>query len=257
MKQTLLLITLLMVSWLGVNAPLHAQDADALVKKCVETMGGEEAVSNFADFKAEGRMTMSFGPRQMNGTFTQYTVGNKSYFKMEVKFGSRNFLVIRAFDGKQAWMDRMGSIADQPVLNDQSRLDHGIDLLINKDAVFSMGSNTEIDGKKVLAVEALYKNKKTTFYIGSEDYMVKEIQYSDLFFNRNEVKESLEKRMRFSDYKKLGNGLFPHKWVTFNKGQKEGELTMEKITLKPEVTAQLFARPDQAPDLRDGDERLH
>jgi hypothetical protein len=243
---------------LGLQSTLSAQAANAgdIVKKCVAALGGEDAIKNFADFKGVGDMKAYFGSRELPGTVTIIRKGLKNRTEAEVKFGSQTMSMIQAYDGKDAWMSFRGNIVNQPALNSQSDADHTMALLVEASATFALGQGTEIDGKKAAAVDVTFKGKKTTFFIDQEDHLVREIVFKDTYFGQNNVKETMEKRIRLKDYKKAGAGLFPHTWTFYEKGQKRIFASFNTVTFGAEISADKFARPDQAPDLRVMEERL-
>lgn len=250
------IITLLLVA-IVMTVGLWAQDAKELVKKCVDTIGGEEAVQKYMDFSAEGKMIISVRMMELSGQLKTIQKQRKSWTKAKVVFGSNEFVSIQAYDGQKAWMEQMGMIADQPSLNSETALDHAITLLIQKDAEFSTAKETEIEGKKVIGVIVKYKGKETTFYIDPEANTVVEMVYKDYFFGQNETKELVERRIRYSDYKNIGGVLFPMKHTAFDKGKKLIEMTFEKVTFSPDVSADIFNRPDRKPDLRYMEEMLY
>jgi outer membrane lipoprotein-sorting protein len=240
-----------------ISLTAQTQDAADIVKKCVAAMGGETALKNFTDFKGEGEVKASFGTREFSGTYVRTQKGEKFHTRVEIQFGSSKFALVQAFDGKVSWMDRMGTIADRPALNAKSDADHTVELLLKKDAAFTLDKETEIEGKKAVGIVASYKGKKTTFFIDKEAYTILEIVFKDEYYSMKQVKETIEKRTRYKNYKKKGGMLFPYTWVFYSKGKKAMEGHFKTITFNPQIPADTFARPDQELDLRTSDERLH
>lgn len=232
--------------------PVSAQGNKAadIVAKTVAALGGEKAIKAFEHFEAEGSVKVTFGTREMAGTIRVVQQGPKLYKRVKMTFGSREFLIIQSYDGKVNWRDMMGTISDEPTLNNESDLDHTMNLLIRKGAVYSLGKETEIDGKKAVGVVAEYKGKKTTFFIDKQNFMVLEIVFKDLYFGRKAVKELIGKRIRYKDFKKKDGFLFPFTTLFYQKGKKKLELMFSTINFNPKVQASLFQRPDKAPDLR-------
>lgn len=236
---------------------LSAQDPKEIVEKCVNALGGEEAVKKFFDFKVKGEVKISLRGMELTGKLEAIQKGNRMWRRSEVTFGKDVFVVLLAYDGKTAWMDRMGTIVDQPSLNYESDLAHELNLLIEKDAVFSLGKEKEIEGKKAAGIEVDYKGKKTTFYIDLESYTVSEIVFKDLYFGEKYTKEMLEKRIRYDDYKKMDGVLFPTKVFVYQEGKKFAELHYDEVVFNPEVALAKFERPDQELDLRYREEMIH
>lgn len=250
-------IVLITILTLMTAAGLWSQTPDEIVKKCIDAMGGEETIKKHLDFKAEGEMKMTYGMMEFAGKIEAIRKNRKSWNKIKVTFQGTEIVAFTAFDGKKGWMDRMGTIADQPALNSESELDHTPLLLLEKDAVFTAVKETEIEGKKVIGIEADFKGKKTTFFIDRENYTLMEIVYKDLYYGMNQVKETMEKRTRYADYKKFNGVLFPATTIMFQKGKKAMEMRFDNIVFNPTVSADIFKRPDQELDLRYSEEMIH
>jgi len=237
---------------LSTALPVSAQGAQAkdLVTKAVTAIGGEKAIQVFENFEGEGDIKVTYFGREMAGTIKLVRQGRKRYQKVKIAFGSREFLVTEAYDGKVTWRDMMGTLADQPSLNNESDQDHTVSLLIKKGVKYTMGKETEIEGKKAVGVVAEYKGKKTTFFFDKTNFTVLEIVFKDLYFGQKKIKESTEKRIRYQDYKKKDGIMFPHTTIFYEKGKKAVEVIFKKLTFNPKLLASLFQRPDKAPDLR-------
>jgi len=253
LKQIIIVILSLFI----LSSGLWAQTAREIVNKCITALGGETAIRNFSNYKAAGELKLSFGQRQVSGKLTLIQKGEKYRMQGEVTFGSSLFTVVRAFDGSAGWMERMGTIVDQPALNYQSDADHTPSLLLEKEAAFSLAKETEIEGKKAVGIEVSFQGKKTIFFIDKTDYTILEILYKDLYFGRTQTKEMMEKRIRCLDYKKKGGAMFPFKQVFYQDGQKRMEIHFSEIDFNPTVSDEIFKRPDQELDLRYMEERLH
>jgi hypothetical protein len=239
----------------SVNA--FAQEPKEIVEKCVNALGGEEAVKKFSDYKVKGEIKISMRGMEIAGKVETIQKSNKIWRRAEVKFGPSVFVQLQAYDGKTAWMDRMGTVVDQPSLNYESDLAHDIPLLVEKDAVFSLGKEKEIEGKKAVGIEVDYKGKKTTFYIDRENYTVLEMVYKDLYFGEKYTKEMLEQRIRYGDYKQMDGVLFPMRVEIYQEGKKFAELHYDEVVFNPEVALAKFERPDQKLDLRYREELIN
>lgn len=236
---------------------VFAQTPREIVGQCITTLGGEEGVRNFSNYKAAGEIDFSFGWGTFAGKATMIKKGRKSWLKAEFDFSGSVYTILRVFDGKNAWVGRRGVIADKPALNYLSNLDHTPLLLLEKDATFSLGDNAEIEGKSVIGIEVTLNNKKTTFFIDRTDHTLKEIRYSDLFFGDSRVKETLEKRIRCLDYKKIEGFMFPSRMIYYREGKKQMELHFQEIMFDPTVSPDIFARPPQELDLRYWEEKFN
>ena len=237
---------------------IFTQTPREIVDQCIAALGGEEGIKNFSNYKAVGELEIVFGTRSFKGDITYIEKEKKILMKGEFTFfGDSKMKMARGFDGKKSWVDQMGNISEQPTLNDQSLLDHTPLLLLEKEAAFSLGEPTEIEGKKVIGIEVNFNDKKTTFFIDQTDYTIKEIRYSDLFYGNTFTKETIEMRIRYLDYKKIKGFLFPSRMLHYQKGKKQMELYFQEIIFDPKVTPEMFERPDQELDLRTMEESYH
>jgi len=248
----------LFVTILGLVAAtsLSAQSPQEVVEKAVAAMGGEEAVAKYSDYQAEGEAKYSMWGRELTGTIEIIEKGKKKRTKTELAFGKSTFVMINAFDGETAFSERQGRIIDKPALNYESDLDHTLGVLIDKGAVFSLGKQTEIDGRRATGIEAELNGKKTTFFIDDESFLVSEMVFEDTFFGENNTKELIQKRIRYEDYQEFEGVRFPTRMTFYEKGEKQRELEIAQISFAPEVTADLFQRPEQELDLRYSEERM-
>ncbi|MFQ6109663.1 MAG: DUF4292 domain-containing protein, partial [Candidatus Aminicenantales bacterium] len=153
--------------------------------------------------------------------------------------------------------DRLGTIVDQPSLNYETELAHDFPLLITESAVFSLGKEEEIEGRRAVGMDVDLEGRKTTFYIDKDSYTVLEIVYKDLFFGEKYTKEMLERRTRYEDYRRTEGVLFPMKMTVYQDGKKQVEIRFDEVSFSPEVALAKFERPDQKLDLRYSEERIH
>ncbi|TET70781.1 MAG: DUF4292 domain-containing protein [Candidatus Aminicenantes bacterium] len=236
---------------------LFGQNPEEVVEKCIDVLGGEGAAKKFSSYQAKGEMKIAMRGMELSGKLESILLDGKSWNRTELAFGQEVYTMIQAYDGKTAWMDRMGTIVDQPSLNYESDSDHGIFLLAEKDSKFSFTKEKEIDGRKAVGIEVDFKGKKTTFYIDKENSTVLEMVYKDLYFGEKYTKEMLEKRIRFADYRSIENVFFPLHMTFYQEGKKLMEFQFSEVTFKPEVSLARFKRPDQKLDLRYSEERIH
>jgi hypothetical protein len=145
---------------MAVLAAAQAQDPKAVVDSCVAALGGEPGVARFSDFEADGTVRVFQSGDEYTGKVKRIQKGNRTYRRAEFTFGSDLYAVSSAFDGKSAFTDRNGTVTDRPSLNDESDLDHTLSILLDKDAAFSLSKETEIEGRRVLGVEASLHGKK-------------------------------------------------------------------------------------------------
>ena len=253
LKSLLIFSVLIFSSGLSV----YAQTPREIVDQCITSLGGEKGVRNFRNYKGVGELDFFFGTRSFKGDVTIIEKGKKLLMKGEFDFGGTKMKMARGFDGKKSWMERRGNVSESPPLNDQSDQDHTPLLLLEKEAAFSLGEKTEIDGKKAIGIEVNFNNKKTVFFIDETDHTLREVRYSDLFYGNSLNKETFEKRIRYLDYKKTGECMFPMQMVFYRESKKQMELHFREIQFDPQVTVDMFERPDQELDLRTREEMYH
>jgi hypothetical protein len=236
--------------------PVAAQTPQEIAKSCVTALGGEEAVGNLSNYKASGDIDYYFGPQLFKGKIEVIKRGDKFWARIAFRIGSSALKVSRVFDGKNAWADQNGSIVNQPALNYHTELAHTPSLLLEKQAVFSMGEKIEIEGKPIIGLEVTFDNKHTTFFIDQSDHTLKEIRYKDLFYSPTHTKETVEKRILYEDYTKVEGFMFPSRITHYQKGMKQMVLYFHNVTFNPELPPILFKRPDRKFDLRYMEEKF-
>ena len=252
MKQRLILtICFALVSGLSAQTPKD------IVNKCISALGGKEAIQKQQTMSAEGILMIKYGSMELKGKFKTLYDGAKTWLHSNLKFGDREFLVTRAYDGKNAWQEMMGNVTDVPPLNSKNDAEHSILLLIDAKSSFKQGKTTEIEGKKVSGIEVTNNNKTTTFFIDTETYLPREILFKDQYFGQSKQKETLEKRVRLMDYKKQQGMLFPMKRVFYEKGKRGIELQFNKISFPASIDGSIFIRPDKKKDFSYYEEMIH
>jgi hypothetical protein len=252
MKRTLITIFFFTFAW-----GLAAQSARDIVNKCIAALGGREAIEKRQTFKAEGSLMIKYGAMALKGKLKMINDREKTWMQSNLKFGDREFLVIRAYDGKAAWQEMMGNVTDSPTLNNKHDAEHTILLLIDGKSTFKRGKSTEIEGRKTVGIEVTNHDKTTTFFIDTETYLPREILFKDQYFGESKQKEILEKRIRLMDYKKQQGILFPMKTVFYQKGKRGVELQYNRVQFIAEVDKSIFKRPDKKKDFSYSEEIMH
>lgn len=251
-KTSKIIITLITLSLTGWSASLQAQtlSPEEQIKKSVQALGGADSIRQSFNYKASGKFIMDRMGRQISGDLEAVLKNLKNYRKVNLTFGGNSFTTISAYNGKTAWMDMQGSVADTPALDYESDADHTVLLLINNEAVIKPGKNTELEGKKVTGVEVEYKSKKTTFYFDEESGLLLEIAFQDYYFGQGNTRELIEKKIRYSDYREFNGVKYPARSVYYEKGQKSYEFFFDKMEFNPNTPDAIFDRPDEKMDLR-------
>ncbi|MCP5047878.1 MAG: outer membrane lipoprotein-sorting protein [bacterium] len=238
---------------------LNAQSSNGgdIAAKCVAAMGGKTGIKNLSNFKGDGIIKASFGRRSYEGKAVFTRKGIKERLDTSISFSNSVFKTIRAYNGETAWMERRGTVSIKPALNYQSDSYHSAQQLIEMDTTFSLAGETEIDGMKHFVLETTFRYKNTTFHISQVDYTITEIVFTDRYFGSNMTKDTVERRIRYADYKETNGQLFPHTMIFTLKGKKERELSFNTVTFNPPAPGTFFDPPKQELDLRVRDEILH
>jgi len=255
--RTKILFILLSISLLAFAYPGQDQAPEEVVNKCIKALGGEKGIENFSNYKAEGEAYTFFGTRKFTAKVKEIKKGSKHWRQMEMIFGSSEFKTVRAYNGQAAWTEARGNIVDNPPLNSQSDADHTPLLLLEKEAEFKITGETEIEGKKTFQLEVDFKGKKTTFFIDQADYTIREISFKDLYFGRSQTRETIDKQIRFLDYKETEGVRFPFEVIYYRQGEKNMEVRFNAVVFNPDVSPGLFARPDREMDFRYMEEQYH
>ncbi|MCP4213580.1 MAG: hypothetical protein GY765_02935 [bacterium] len=91
----------------------------------------------------------------------------------------------------------------------------------------------------------------------STTWLPMEIEFRDSYYNDRSIREDIDKRILYSDYKKFNGVLFPAHTLIYEKGKKKWEFTFNSVTVRPTVSMEIFDRPDRELDMRFREERLH
>jgi hypothetical protein len=247
----------LFIAWCLCVSSLLAQSGQELAKKCVAAMGGEQSLKCYQNYEGSGLLKLTFFNRDFSGTFTKNQAGEKSRNSMILDLGQEKFPYTIAFDGLAAFSDMAGDISDLPNLNFKSNLKHSVAILLDPMANFTIGKETEILGRKAIALQADLEGCVTTFYIDQQDYTVLEIAWSDLYVNENYVNEMQQARLRLEKYEKTGDILFAMKMTEFAKGQRTGEFEFREIAFNPKIDQAIFQRPIQKFDYSYWEEKMN
>jgi hypothetical protein len=260
-KSSILLMVTFAIYLMSIefSLPISAQPQTAkeLVSKSVSAVGGEEGFLFFNNFKLEANIISNFYSREIKGQAKMMRKGEKFWFWRNYDFGGTKYEMVSTYNGKTAWTDSWGTFGMVPVLNFQSDARHLPRLLVQKEATFNLGKETEIEGKKAIAVEVTFKGKKTVFYLSKKTYLILEISWKDTYFGDKDVKETIARKVRYQDYKELDKIRVPYKITMFQKGKKMHEMIIQKMIHNPSLDTKLFKQPNKKPDLRYGEETYH
>lgn len=252
MKKTIVILLTVLIISVG----LWSQTPKEIVKKCIHALGGEAAIKKHMDYSAEGERIVFSRAGQAAFRFKEIKKIPKEWRRYDTIEGNP-MVFIHVFDGEDAWFEFSGNVRSKAGLNYITEQAHSIALLLEKDASFSPAKETEIDGKKAIGINVDFKGKKTTFFFDADTYLPVEIVYKDISMGNLQIKEMMETRTRYMVYKTFDGVLFPSRTVKYIKGKKTTDTRLDNVVFNPNVSPDLFKRPEQELDFRTGEERLH
>lgn len=241
MKRLLLFLFILFV---GVSA--HAQTADEILAKYLETTGGVQNWKALKTMKATGKMSMM-------GMDLDFNMTSKVPNKMHMVIKVQGQEIIQAYDGIDAWMLNPLAGGKEPIklpeeqakeMTEQEVEDEFIDYKKKGHEVKLLGKE-EVDGTSCYKIE-LIKNKNND----KED--VTEIHYFDAenfvpimtkSYARSGPSKGQEAQTYLSDYQEVNGLMIPFSMETKSNGQTVQKMTFQKITINESVEDTLFAFP--------------
>ena len=186
-------------------------DAETLLEKHIEAMGGRDALAAIKDRTTEGTMEMSFGPQTVTGTVKRVSAyPNKQYELSVLKMGPNEMkqeswcngskvVSVNPMTGQQqeAEGEALASELEGNQFNDVLRLDElGYESEVSAKKV--------MDGKTVYALEITKKHGEETWFISADNYL--RVAQSIIMGNEQQTVEVLTK---YSDFKEVDGVMLP------------------------------------------------
>jgi hypothetical protein len=218
-----------------VSAP--ALTADEVVKKYVEAIGGEDAISKTKTMSIDGTMQV-MGTEAPTTTITVDGVGSKQ----ESLFNGTK--IISCYTDKGGWAvnPMMGAADPTPMPDDQYNSGkEGIyvgGLLYNYAA---KGSTIELASKddKAYTIKLTTKEKvKYTFVIDAKTYLV-----SSMATETSMQGQPVTLTASYSDYRKTETGFLVPYFIGLDFGQFQLSVTVTKVELNKTIDPAIFAMP--------------
>ena len=253
MKKTYIILPAVL---LMISAGLWCQTPKEIVKKSVHALGGETIIKKHMDYSAEGERKVFYNTMAVTYAFKEIKKIPKEYRRYDTLEGNP-MSFIHVFDGQDAWIEYSGTVSSKTSLNYKTEQAHTITLLLEKGASFSPAKETEIDGKKAIGIDVDFKGKKTSFFFDADTYLPVEIVYKDILLSNMQVKEIMETRARYMEYKTFDGVLFPSRTIIYKKGKKITDTRFNNVVFNSNVSPDTFIRPEQELDLRTREELLH
>ena len=232
-----------LIAGLFVALMLHAENADDIIKKHIDAMGGADKLKSLKSVKMEGK---SLWGGNMEIPFVIY-IKNSEAFKMEVSIQDKK--MIQCVKGDSGWTVQpwQGTGAPEKMSADEVKAekesaDIGGDLFNYKDK----GYKVELIGKEDMEGTEAYKlkvtkkddNVKFIYLDASTYYILKETE--KFKFQDKEV----ESEQLFSNYKTVDGYVFAFTHEQRAVGEPTGQVTnFEKIEINPKIDDSVFVMP--------------
>lgn len=225
-----------------------AQDADEIVAKGLEALGGVKKLKSIQSRRSSGTITVSGGAASGPFTLIQKRP-NLSHFEADL-LGN---LVVQAYDGKEAWQiqpavaggsGKPEAMPEQQAKAVVQRADFDSPLMDyrKKGHQIELIGKEEVDGKPAYHLKLIPKEGSDIHYfMDAQTYLVFKtiiIQFSPLTGSDDEFE------ILTSDYREVEGVKVPHLFETRNGGTTFNRLDLEKIEFNVEVDPQIFSRPE-------------
>jgi hypothetical protein len=229
-----------MVMFLAVAA--SAQNADEIIGKYVQAIGGKDVLDKITSVYTES--TMEVMGMQING---KTTVLNGKGMKQEMEvMGST---IITCITDKAGWSINPMSGGTDPVDMPEAQYNQGKDQIVVGAPFINYavkGSKAELLGTDTIAKTSTFKIKLTApdstsalYYFDSNTfYLVKSVQQTE---SQGQMVESI---ITYSDYKPTNGYAMPYKMdMDMNSGQFTMAISVTKVELNKPVDETIFSKP--------------
>jgi outer membrane lipoprotein-sorting protein len=241
MKKTfsLCFLGLLLLSF--ASSPGIAQDANEILKKMIDAMGGRKVLESIRDTTVTG--TWEMVQMGMGGPLTMY---QKEPNKMRWDGEAQGMVVTEAYDGETAWWfnPQTGAREDMPESMAESfkRGAMGNDTLLNP-AKFGISfvdkGKEKINAKEFFVLEQTYSDGfKSTLYIDSETFLPYKAKFKSLGPTGTEV----ETETVTSDYRKVDGVMIAHLMTILQNGQEFMRMTFTSVKFNTGLEDSLFKK---------------
>ena len=241
MKKTfsLCFLGLLLLSF--ASSPGIAQDANEILKKMIDAMGGRKVLESIRDTTVTG--TWEMVQMGMGGPLTMYM---KEPNKMRWDGEAQGMVVTEAYDGETAWWfnPQTGAREDMPESMAESfkRGAMGNDTLLNP-AKFGISfvekGKEKINAKEFFVLEQTYSDGfKSTLYIDSETFL----PYKAKFKSSGPTGTEVETETLTSDYRKVDGVMIAHSMTILQDGQEFMRMNFTSVKFNTGLEDSLFKK---------------
>jgi len=217
------------------------QDADAIIEKMIEALGGREALEGIKDTTISGDMEII--QMGINGSMTMYHK-EPNKFRQDMEF--MGMAVTNSFDGEVAWMinPQTGTVEEvsEEMLEESKKgaLEFGNSALLDpeKYGISNTFKGKEtIEGKEYFVIEQKFPNDDTSkMYIDAKTYLTHSIKQRSYDMTGGEI----DQEMVFTDYKKVDGIIFSHSMTIYQNGEEFGIFTLTEINFNTGLEDSLF-----------------
>jgi predicted aspartyl protease len=185
-----------------VSSAAFAQDAQSILDKQLEALGGKEVFITSNSYYAEGKLSV----QTLNGTFKIWQK-DPAYTRVEADL--KVVKIIQGFNGKYKWnIDQNGKLVKQDNPEtvaeeiDESRVMRNEYLVDRSSFDIKYGGEEELEGRKYYIIKVKYKSvPERKYFIDKDTYLTRRLEYT---------KEGESRWSEFDDYRKAGGTMFPY-----------------------------------------------
>jgi outer membrane lipoprotein-sorting protein len=241
MKKKLLLGFLGLFLLSLVSSPGIAQDANEILKKMIDAMGGRKVLESIRDTTLTGTWEMT--QMGMSGNLTMY---QKEPNKMRWDGEMQGMVITMAYDGATAWWlnPQTGAREDMPEGQADSfkRGAMGNDTLLDPAKFgisFAYKGKETINNKDYFVLEETYSDGyKTTLYIDPETNLLYKAKSKSTGPSGTEV----ESESLMSDYRKIDGVMTAHSITIIQGGQEYMRMTFTSVKFNAGLEDSLFKK---------------
>jgi outer membrane lipoprotein-sorting protein len=241
MKKKFLLSLLSLFLLSLASSPGVAQDANEILKKMIDAMGGRKVLESVRDSTLTGTWEMT--QMGMSGNLTMY---QKEPNKMRWDGEVQGMVITQAYDGATAWWlnPQSGAREDMPesMAENFKRSAMGNDTLLDPAKFgisFAYKGKEKINNKDYFILEETYSDGyKVTLYIDPETYLPYKAKSKSLSPSGAEV----ESETFMSDYRKIEGAMIAHSITITQGGQEFMKMTFTSVKFNTGLEDSLFKK---------------
>ncbi|MDA3843242.1 MAG: hypothetical protein PF588_02590, partial [Candidatus Kapabacteria bacterium] len=206
-------------------------DADELIEKYVEAIGGEDAIEAVKIIKSDADMEITMKGRTINTTMVSYqALGQKVFSDIDYGFMKMKFWV----NSGKVWINDGGGVKEEKSSEIEKFLYSAV--LFKETKLTDLGYELQVLGiqKNQILLKATAENKyDNLFYFNADNYMLE----------KSESTEKIGKKVlpvveRYTEYKKFGSVLLPV--VVESSNPEYSSVIKYKYEINPETDESIF-----------------